>query len=126
MAAALRLACVAMLVLLQLSFPVRADAAADEIAYLLKYIRQSPCTFIRNGSEYDGAAAADHVEAKYEHFKDEIKSAEDFIDRAATKSLLSGEPYQVQCGSAPRIAAAGWLLDVLHSYRLHHKPANAP
>jgi hypothetical protein len=115
-----------MLMLLQPAFPVRADTTADEIAYLLNYIRESPCTFIRNGSEYDGAAAADHVQAKYEHFKDEIKTAEDFIDRAATKSLLSGEPYQVQCGSAARIEAAGWLLDVLHSYRDKHKPADAP
>jgi hypothetical protein len=122
----LRTAFIAMLIVLQLICPARADAKADEIAYLLKYIRESPCTFIRNGSEYDGAAAADHVAAKYEHFKDEIKSAEDFIDRAATKSLLSGAPYQVRCGSSAKTGAAGWLLDVLHSYRLQHKPAGEP
>src|SRR3954452_18821719 len=58
---ALRTAFIAMLIVLQLICPARADAKADEIAYLLKYIRESPCTFIRNGSEYDGAAAADHV-----------------------------------------------------------------
>jgi hypothetical protein len=46
-----------------LTLPVRADPADDEIAYLLDAIRQSPCTFNRNGSDYDGAAAADHIEA---------------------------------------------------------------
>jgi hypothetical protein len=126
MVAALRLTFIAMLILLQLALPARADATADEIAYLLKYIRESPCTFIRNGSPYDGAAAAEHVEAKYEHFKREIKSTEDFIDRAATKSLLSGEPYEVQCGGAARTEAAGWLRGVLRSYRLQRKPAGAP
>lgn len=126
MAAALRLTAFALLILLQFAVPVRADTAGDEIAYLLKYIRESPCTFIRNGSPYAGAAAAEHVEEKYEHFKREIKSAEDFIDRAATKSLLSGEPYQVQCGSAARTEAAGWLRDVLRSYRMQHAPTGAP
>jgi hypothetical protein len=105
---------------------VRADSSAAEIAYLLRFIRESPCTFIRNGSDYDGAAAADHIEAKYEHFKDEIRTAEDFIDRAATKSLLSGAPYQVRCGSGARVAAAEWLRDTLHSYRAQHTPAGAP
>lgn len=122
----MRLTLAALLILLQFTMPVRADATADEIAYLLKFIRESPCTFIRNGSDYDGAAAAQHVEAKYEHFKDEIKTAEDFIDRAATKSLLSGEPYQVQCGGAGKVPAAGWLRDVLHSYRAEHTPAGTP
>jgi hypothetical protein len=63
-----------------------------------------------------------HVEAKYAHFKSDIKTAEDFIDRAATKSLLSGTPYQVQCEGAPRIAAAAWLRGVLLSYRTKHAP----
>jgi hypothetical protein len=122
----MRLAVAILLVLVQLTIPVRADSSAAEIAYLLRFIRESPCTFIRNGSDYDGAAAADHIEAKYEHFKDEIRTAEDFIDRAATKSELSGAPYQVQCGSGAKVAAAEWLRDTLHSYRAQHTPAGAP
>jgi len=121
----MRVVFAALVIVLQCAIPVQADSTADEIAYLLKFIRESSCTFIRNGSDYDGAAAADHVAAKYAHFKREIKTAEDFIDRAATKSLLSGEPYQVQCGSAS-IAAAEWLRGVLYSYRARHAPAGAP
>jgi hypothetical protein len=116
----------AFLILLQCAVPVRADSTADEIAYLLRFIRESPCTFIRNGSDYDGPAAADHVQEKYAHFKDEIKTAEDFIDRAATKSLLSGEPYHVRCEGGPEIAAAEWLRGVLHSYRAQHASSGAP
>jgi hypothetical protein len=116
----------ALVILVQLVGPVRADSPAHEIAYLLELIRQSPCIFIRNGSEYDGAAAADHIEAKYAHFRDEIETTEDFIDRAATKSLLSGRPYQVQCASAQKIPAAEWLRRALNSYRQQHGPATAP
>jgi hypothetical protein len=117
------LAIIGLLFLLQVSTPVRADSADDEIAYLLGFIRQSSCTFIRNGSEYDGPAAADHVSEKYQHFKREIHTAEDFIDRSATKSLLSGEPYAVRCGTAPQIAAADWLRGALQAYRAQHAPA---
>jgi len=95
----------------------RADATATEVAYLLDAIRHSSCTFIRNGSNYDGPAAADHIQAKYEHFKPDIHSTEDFIDRAATKSLLSGEPYRVRCGSNPPMLAPDWLRGLLQSYR---------
>lgn len=122
----MRVVFAALVIVLQCAVPVHADSTVDEIAYLLKFIRESPCTFIRNGSDYDGAAAAEHVAAKYERFKDEIKTAEDFIDRAATKSLLSGAPYQVRCGSESRITAAEWLRGVLYSYRVHHAPAGGP
>jgi len=98
-----------LLLLLVLSIPVaRADPLGDEIAHLIDFIRQSSCTFIRNGSEYSGPAAADHIQAKYEHFKDEIKTVEDFIDRAASKSLLSGKPYQVRC-AGKTVSAADWI-----------------
>jgi uncharacterized protein DUF5329 len=116
----MRFMAIALLILLQFTIPAGAESPANEIAYLLKFIRDSPCTFIRNGTDYDGPEASDHVAAKYAHFKGEIRTVEDFIDRAATKSLLSGEPYQVKCGSGPVEAAADWLRDALRSYRVQH------
>jgi hypothetical protein len=100
-----------------LSFPAQAETATDEITYLLDIIRHSPCVFIRNGKDYTGAAAADHISAKYEHFKPEIHTAEDFIDRAATKSELTGAPYQVRCGDGAPMAAADWLRTTLNAHR---------
>lgn len=122
----IRLAFLAFLVVAPFTIPVRADSTTDEIAHLLTVLRESPCTFIRNGSDYDGAAAVEHVEAKYLHFKREIKTAEDFIDRAATKSLLTGTPYQVRCDGAPTIGAAEWLHAQLQSYRAQHVPGDSP
>lgn len=100
-----------------LSIPVHAETVADEITYLLDTIRHSSCTFIRNGKGYDGAAAADHISAKYEHFKPEIRTTEDFIARAATKSEMTGVPYQVRCNDGAPTAAADWLRAALMAHR---------
>jgi hypothetical protein len=86
----------------------RADPTHDEIAYLIDFIRHSSCTFIRNGSEYTGNEAADHVQAKYDYYKDQIETVDDFIDRAATKSELSGKPYTVRC-EGKTMPAADWI-----------------
>ena len=36
------------------------------------------------------------MKAKFDHFKDEIVTAEDFIDRCASRSEMTGKPYQVK------------------------------
>jgi hypothetical protein len=93
-----------------------ADPLQDEIAYLIAFVRHSSCTFLRNGSEYSGAQAADHVQAKYDYYKDDIKTVEDFIERAASKSVLSGKPYEVRCGGKA-MAAADWIRAEDSAYR---------
>jgi hypothetical protein len=105
-----------------------AQAAEDvkgEIAYLIGFVRHSPCTFIRNGTEYAGPAAADHVQSKYDYYKDQIKTVQDFIDRAATKSMLSGEPYQVRCPGGPTIKAADWLRTEFAAYQVKQGESGA-
>jgi len=87
----------------------RADPVSDEIAYLIDFVRHSQCTFIRNGTEYTGNQAADHVQEKYNYYKDDIKTVEDFIERAASKSILSGQPYQVRCADGKTVPAADWI-----------------
>src|SRR3982750_2509568 len=47
--------------------------------------------FIRNGSEYDGKKAADHMRAKLKYAGDKIQTAEEFIDELASKSSMSGK-----------------------------------
>jgi hypothetical protein len=92
---------------------------AQQIDHLIGFIEESPCGFIRNGTEYDGAAAADHVRQKYVYYRDRdrIHSVEDFIDLAATKSALSGKPYQIRCPGQPVRPAAAWLRAELQSLR---------
>ncbi|WP_395747260.1 DUF5329 family protein [Prosthecobacter sp.] len=53
-------------------------------------------TFIRNGSDYSAANAAKFLRAKWERNDKEIKSAEDFIAKAASTSGTSGKPYIIR------------------------------
>src|SRR4029453_19231433 len=54
-----------------------------------------------NGSWYDAREARAHVEKKMNYLASRslIGSAEDFIDRAATASSVSGDEYLVRCAS---------------------------
>ncbi|UCH45450.1 MAG: DUF5329 domain-containing protein [Nitrospiraceae bacterium] len=88
----------------------------QEITSLLQYIESSECIFIRNGREGTAAAARIHIQKKYDYFKDRVKSAEDFIRFAATKSTMSGRPYKVRC-SGEETNTADWLTAELQKRR---------
>ncbi|MBU0512174.1 MAG: DUF5329 domain-containing protein, partial [Chloroflexi bacterium] len=49
----------------------------DEISYLLNVVRTSAVIFVRNDEDHPGRETADHMQKKRNHFKKEIKSAED-------------------------------------------------
>lgn len=93
--------------------------AVVEIDYLLQHLETSGCEFYRNGSWYDGPHAKAHLRLKYDYLaaRNLIGSAEDFIDKGASKSSLSGQPYKVRCDNAPVIESGQWLRDALGSYR---------
>ena len=101
---------------LQASPPALAAGMSEEIDHLLGYIAASPCAFIRNGVDYDGAEAVAHIKDKYEYYRNDIHSAEDFIALAASKSMMSGRPYLVRCGSTT-VPAADWLNQELAAFR---------
>jgi hypothetical protein len=94
-----------------------------EVNFLLGYIEGSECEFYRNGIWHDPKAARRHLNDKYLYLKARglIGSAEDFIEKAATKSSLSGEPYQVRCNGGAAVATREWLLDELVRFRAFNK-----
>ena len=102
--------------------------SADSINYLLAFVERSDCTFIRNDTPHTAKEAAGHMRRKYDHFKDEIKTAEDFIRLSATKSLISGKPYMVKTKTGLLMKSETWLLKALESYRQnqHGKTAGTP
>jgi hypothetical protein len=87
------------------------------VEYLLSYIRSSNLTFVRNGNTFSSDIAAEHIKHKYEYNKKDIHSAEDFIELAATKSSLTGEPYLVNIGDGTSKPVADWLAEELARYR---------
>ena len=65
--------------------------------------------------------AAAHMQRKYEHFKDEIKTPEDFIRLTATKSLMTGKLYYVRLKDGEKLTSEAWLLQALEAYRQKQK-----
>ena len=52
--------------------------------------------FIRNDSEYDGKAAADHLRLKREKAGSRVTTADDFIRLCGSTSSMTGRPYQIR------------------------------
>jgi len=61
------------------------------------------------------------MQRKYEHFKDEIKTPEDFIRLTATKSLMTGKLYYVRLKDGEKLTSEAWLLQALEAYRQKQK-----
>src|SRR5947207_9311379 len=98
---------------------VRASESLDQtITFLLDHIAKSDAVFVRNGAVYTPAEAVEHIKAKYEHFKPQIKTPEDFIRLSASKSLLSGKSYLVRTAEGQEMNLDAWLTEALREHRL--------
>jgi len=84
---------------------------------ILRVSNMKTMTFMRNGDEHNAANAAKHMQAKFDHFKDEIVTAEDFIDRCASRSEVTGKPYQVKLSNGVVRDAKEFLTAELHTLR---------
>jgi len=92
------------------------SSESEEINYLLTHLENSGCIFIRNGDDHDAKDAREHLEMKYNYAKRRIKTAEDFIDKIASKSSLSRKIYKVQCGNEI-MPSEQWLYHALAAHR---------
>jgi len=95
------------------------NAAQKEITLLLDRIEASNCSFGRNGSWYPPAEARKHLQMKVDYMvkRNMLSSAEEFISKAATASSVSGEAYQIRCGTQAPVASATWLTAELKRLR---------
>ena len=62
-----------LLLLSLLAIPAFADTTA-EINHLINYVKTTECKYIRNGTVHTGSEGAKHIKAKYDHYKDDIKT----------------------------------------------------
>ncbi len=113
--------CWALMLALMLVPAARAEPPINvqiEINFLLGYVDGSGCQFYRNGSWYDSKAAQEHLRDKYNYLsKNQINTTEDFIEKAATKSSFSGQPYGVKCNDGISQTSNKWLRDELARFR---------
>lgn len=94
-------------------------ATQREISGLMQALETSGCRFQRNGTWYDAVAARGHLQRKYDYLlkRDMVDSSEQFIDRAASRSSMSGKAYKVSCSGAPEQDASTWFLQQLRRLR---------
>ena len=93
------------------------DGQREEVVHLLEFLRSTTCTVERNGKRHDGENAYSHVQKKYNYFRDDIKTTEEFIAYSATKSTMSGKYYMVLCEGQAPVRTQDWLLRELDNYR---------
>lgn len=122
---------IALLLLLSTITATAAQPAAPatvkrEIDQLFGALERSGCDFQRNGTWHTATEASTHLHRKYAYLQKKglVTSAERFIELAATKSSLSGLPYQVRCGRASPMPSGTWFGRRLIEIRA--KPAATP
>jgi len=98
-----------------------ANHLSETIQYLLDFVKTSECIFIRNNKEHTAVEAAAHMQRKYEHYNDKIKTPEDFIRLTATKSLMTGKLYYVRLKGGKKFTSEAWLQQALEAYRQKQK-----
>ena len=92
------------------------------IEKLISFVEgQKGMTFIRNGTEYSCADAAKFLRGKMESMGGEVKTAREFIERIASKSSMSGKPYEVKFADGKTMLAAQFLGEELK--RIEGQPA---
>lgn len=126
MTAAFRIAHCVLLSLLLASLPVLASAQSDPVAarevdaLIADVAGLKGAVFIRNGSEYDAAKAAEHLRLKRSRAGDRVKTAEDFIRYCATASSMSGKKYRLRFADGREVDVAAYLHARLQALRRPH------
>lgn len=92
-----------------------------EVSFLLGYVEGSGCEFYRNFFWHDSKTAQAHLRVKYKWLvaRNLINTTEDFIERAATESSISGQPYQVRCSGSAAVSSKQWLQEELVRLRTY-------
>jgi hypothetical protein len=87
-------------------------AEVQQVWWLLSRIRNADAVFVRNGREYRGAEAAEHLRDKL-WGEPNVATCDDFIDKVGSRSALTGTPYTVRLSDGRTLPAGEWLRNQL-------------
>ena len=94
------------------------DIEKKKIDFLISSVENlKGAKFIRNGSEYDGKKAADHLRMKLKSAGDKVQTADDFILLCASKSYLSGKPYTIRSSGGKTENSGQYFREKLKEYK---------
>ncbi len=102
--------------IMEISAQCKTELSEDQkIERLILAVSSIDGKFIRNEKEHNATEAASHLRLKLSNAKKSLFSsgknwtAIQFIDQLATKSSLSGIPYEIHFKSGKKILSADWL-----------------
>jgi len=103
--------------------PMTEDQKIDALIHSIEVLPGAQ--FIRNGTAYDGKAAAEHLQYKRSHAGDRIKTANDFITCCASRSSMSGQPYQIRLADGRTVDAELYFRTELKLIEAKQAPPSA-
>ena len=93
---------------------------ADKIERLLECVASlRDAVFVRNGSDHTPEEAVAHLRRKLASDEESRADVSAFIDRLASKSSLSGEPYLIRYADGTSIKSADFLNQRLAEFETH-------
>ncbi len=105
--------------------PAAANAPREETAKINALLGSigalHDAVFVRNGSEYDAAMAEKFLRAKWDRRRADIATARDFIEKIASVSSTSGQPYRIRFKDGREVTSGEFLGDRLAA--LEAKPS---
>lgn len=107
------------LVTFGLLLPTKAGAVDEKarIEALISHIENlGDARFVRNGREYDSKKAARFLRGKWQAKEKEIKTAEEFIDKAATVSGTTGKSYLIRFKDGREVKCGEYLKQQLKKF----------
>ena len=93
-----------------------------KIDWLLKQVRESRATFIRNGSEYPCDFAATYLAKKLAVKGRDVATARGFVAQIATRSETTGKAYEIRPPGEAAVPLGPWLAERLDRYEREHAP----
>ena len=82
-----------------------------KIEALIKHVEGlGDAKFVRNDREYVAGTAARFLRGKWESNEAEIKTARDFVEKAASVSKTSGKPYLIRFKDGKEVKSGEYLL----------------
>ncbi len=86
-----------------------------KIERLIAAVHNTPegTRFIRNGSEYSGERAAEHLRSKYARGKKYAATAALFIENIASRSSFSGKDYSIKFVDGITVTAREFFTEAL-------------
>lgn len=95
----------------------------DAIGLLLKRVAASADTFVRDGKDHGGGAAAQFLAARLASHRGPEVTLDEFIDVMASKSSKTGEPYEVRRQDGSTVTMQEWLRAALRELETAQAPA---